>query len=329
MVMSAIRFDMRRAPFSPVSEADQYAECVRMTAWADRHGFGAVTVSEHHGVDFVSAPLALAGLLLGCTRDARVMVNALLLPLHDPVRLAEQIATLDLASGGRLSCVAGLGYRPDEFAMAGVDRSRRGAEFEEHVEVMLRAWTGEPFEWRGRTIVVTPRPARPAQQLLFLGGSVAASAERAARFRLPFFTMSDSAALRERYAAACREAGYDDGFVMYPTGPSFVLVSEDPDRTWDAIGRYALYDAQSYRSWQTGDHDNAIAIEAQTVDDLERSGRWKVVTPEECVSLALHQGSVVLHPLMGGMPFDLGWESLHLYVNEVIPAIAAATPVAN
>ena len=96
-----------------------------------------------------------------------------------------------------------------------------------------------------------------------------------------------------------------------------------------AIGRYALYDAQSYGSWQTGDHDNAIAIEARTVDDLKRSGLWEVVTPDECVSLALHNGSVAMHPLMGGIPFELGWESLHLYVERVIPALAAATPVAQ
>src|SRR3954464_10305410 len=124
---AAIRFDLRRAPFATVTEAEQYAQCVERARWADEQGFAAITVSEHHGVDFVSAPTALAGVLLGATRQARVMVNALLLPLHDPVRLAEQVATLDLASGGRFTFVAGLGYRPEEFAMAGVDLRRRGA----------------------------------------------------------------------------------------------------------------------------------------------------------------------------------------------------------
>ena len=56
---SAIRFDMRRAPFATVSEADQYRECVAMSRWADEQGFAAVTVSEHHGVDFVSAPVTM------------------------------------------------------------------------------------------------------------------------------------------------------------------------------------------------------------------------------------------------------------------------------
>lgn len=121
MTISVLRFDLRRAPFSPVTVADQYRESVAMARWADRHGFLNVTVSEHHGVDFISAPTALAGMILGATENLGVMIGAVIVPLHDPVRLAEQVATLDLASGGRFSFVAGVGYRPEEFAMAGID----------------------------------------------------------------------------------------------------------------------------------------------------------------------------------------------------------------
>src|SRR5689334_6987983 len=169
---AAMRFDLRRAPFATVSEADQYAECLAMARWGDDHGIAALTISEHHGVDFISAPTALAGLLLGATARARVIVNALLVPLHDPIRLAEDIATLDVTSGGRFSFVAGLAYRHEEFEMADVDRTKRGALVEEYVQVMRQAWSGEPFEWRGRMITVTPRPTSAPDQLMFLGGSV-------------------------------------------------------------------------------------------------------------------------------------------------------------
>src|SRR3954471_5450315 len=155
---AAIRFDLRRGPLAALTQGEQYAQCVEMARWADEQGFAAITISEHHGVDFISAPTALAGVLLGATRQAHVMVNALLVPLHDPVRLAEDIATLDVTSGGRFTLVAGLAYRPEEFAMAGVDRSKRGAIVEEYLEVMKQAWTGEPFEWRGRTVTVRPVP---------------------------------------------------------------------------------------------------------------------------------------------------------------------------
>jgi alkanesulfonate monooxygenase SsuD/methylene tetrahydromethanopterin reductase-like flavin-dependent oxidoreductase (luciferase family) len=319
--VSAIRFDMRRAPFSPVTDVEQHRELLEMCRWADERGFASVTISEHHGVDFVSAPTALAGLILGATRRAHVMVNALLVPLHDPIRLAEQVATLDLASGGRFTLVAGLGYRPEEFEMAGVEIRRRGAITEEYLRVLRQAWSGEPFEWQGRRIVVTPMPSSPPEQLMWAGGSVRASAERAARLRLPFFTMSMNPELADIYREECEKVGYTDGFFLFPNGPSFTHVAEDPEKAWDAIGRYALYDATSYSSWQHGAHDNPVALAATSIEDLKASGMWKVVTPDECVELARTNGAVALHPLMGGMPPELGWESLQLYVDRVLPQL--------
>jgi alkanesulfonate monooxygenase SsuD/methylene tetrahydromethanopterin reductase-like flavin-dependent oxidoreductase (luciferase family) len=321
MAMAAIRFDMRRAPFATVTEAGLYAECLEMSRWADEHGFSTVTISEHHGVDFISAPTALAGLLLGATRRAHVIVNALLVPLHDPVRLAEAVATLDVTSGGRFTFVAGLAYRHEEFQMAGVDRAERGALAEECLEVLRRAWTGEPFEWRGRTVVVTPTPTSPPEQLVWVGGSVRRSAERAARLRLPFFTMSTDPVLGEIYRDECVKAGYTSGWFMAPAGPLFVHVADDPERAWDAIAPYAVYDVLSYNSWQTGDHDNVAASSATTAEQLRASGMWQVVTPDECIELARRHGSVALHPLMGGVPPELGWSSLQLFVEKVLPAL--------
>lgn len=318
---SAIRFDMRRAPMSTLTDADLYRESIAMCRWADEKGFLAATVSEHHGVDFISAPTTLAGVILGATRTMRVTVNALLVPLHDPIRLAEQVATLDLASGGRFTFVAGLGYKVEEFEMAGVDRRRRGAITEEYLQVLRQAWSGEPFEWQGRTVQVTPVPTSPVEMLMWAGGSVRASAERAARLRLPFFTMSTDPVIGEIYAEECEKVGYTTGFFMYPNGPSFTFVAEDPERAWAQLAPYALYDATSYNSWQSGTHDNAVALDAASVDDLKASGMWEVLTPDQCVELAQRTGAVALHPLMGGIPPELGWESLELYADQVMPRL--------
>ncbi len=154
-------------------------------------------------------------------------------------------------------------------------------------------------------------------------GQFAASAARATRLRLGFFTMSKNPALRDAYQEECARVGYTDGFFMYPSGPSFVHLTEDPEKAWAELGPYALYDMQSYETWQTGDHDNPVAVRADTVEDLQRSGMWAVVTPDECVELARSTGSVPLHPLMGGMPTELGWESLQLYVDKVAPQLSA------
>src|SRR5690606_24917716 len=130
--------------------------------------------------------------------------------------------------------------------------------------------------------------------------------ERAARLGLGFFTMSTDPQLGEIYAAECKKVGFEHGFFMYPNGPSFVHVAEDPEKAWAELGRYAVYDASTYSTWQTGDHDNAVdAGDINTVDDLKATGMWQVVTPDECVQLAQRTGSVPLHPLMGGIPPEL------------------------
>jgi hypothetical protein len=98
-------------------------------------------------------------------------------------------------------------------------------------------------------------------------------------------------------------------------------VSEDPERTWDTIAPYAVYDVASYNSWQTADHDNVAASTATTAGELRASDLWQIVTPAECVELAGRYGTVALHPLMGGMPPALGWESLQLFVDKVMPRL--------
>jgi len=324
MAAIALRYDLRVPPFAGVTHAGQYAACLEQCAWADERGFDVVTLSEHHGVDdgYLPAPLTLAAVIAGRTKRIHLNIAAVLLPLHDPVRLAEQLAVLDLASGSRVGLVVGLGYRHEEFAMAGVDRAQRGRLLEEYVDVLRKAWTGEPFSWRGREVVVTPRPRTPP--MLLIGGSTEKAARRAARLRLGFFPAVGDAHLADVYREECARVGYDAGFVMLPSGPGFVHVTDDPERDWARIAPHALYDAQTYASWQTPGQRSAVHVEAQTVDDLRRSGVYRVVTPEECVELARTAGAIVLHPLMGGLPPDVGWRSLELFATKVLPRLRAS-----
>ena len=122
--------------------------------------------------------------------------------------------------------------------------------------------------------------------------------------------MSLDPTIGDIYREECAKVGYDTGFFVAPYGPLFLHVAEDPERAWEEIAPYAVYDVVSYNSWQTGDHDNVAASSATNADELKASGMWKVVTPDECIDLARASGSVVLHPLMGGMPPELGWSSM-------------------
>src|SRR5438552_8678963 len=117
MAMIAIRYDLRVPPFATTTHAALYSACLDQCAWADELGLDTVVLSEHHGVGdgYLPAPLTLAAVIGGRTKRIRINIAAVLVPLHDPVRLAEQLAVLDLASESRVSFVAGLGYRAEEF----------------------------------------------------------------------------------------------------------------------------------------------------------------------------------------------------------------------
>jgi hypothetical protein len=106
-------------------------------------------------------------------------------------------------------------------------------------------------------------------------------------------------------------------------------VSRDPDRTWSQIGVHLLHDASTYRSWQPGNQQSAVHSKATTVDELRAEGKYRILTPEQCVARAAERGPFTdfsLFPLCGGTPPDLAWESLTLYADEVLPALRAGAP---
>jgi alkanesulfonate monooxygenase SsuD/methylene tetrahydromethanopterin reductase-like flavin-dependent oxidoreductase (luciferase family) len=285
-----------------------------------------VVLSEHHAMDdgFIPAPFTMAAAVAGRTKRLLISIAAALVPLHDPIRLAEQLAVLDLLSGGRVSFTAGAGYATHEFEMAGVERKQRGKLLEEYVRVMRQAWTGEPFEWRGRTVRVTPTPQTKPHPLIFMGGSSEAAARRAARLRLPFFPALGDERIAEWYREEAGKVGFDSPFCLLPNGPGFVHVTEDPDAAWEEISRYAWHDADTYRSWQPAGQHSEVTTTASNPDELRSEGIYRVVTPDQCVALAEElgpTGTIVLHPLMGGMPVELGWSSLELFRDKVLPRI--------
>jgi alkanesulfonate monooxygenase SsuD/methylene tetrahydromethanopterin reductase-like flavin-dependent oxidoreductase (luciferase family) len=327
MALLTLRYDLRRPDFATTSRAELYAACLEQSAWGDEHGFHSVVLSEHHGVEdgYLSAPLAMAGAVLGRTRRIGVSISALLVPLHDPIRLAEDIAVLDLASGGRLTVIAGLGYREGEFEMFGVDRKKRGRTMEDHLRVMKQAWSGEPFEYRGQTIRVTPEPLSKPHPLVLVGGSTEIAARRAARLELPFMPAIGDPELKRIYDEECAAVGFQGGFTVLPLGPGFVHVTEDPEKAWDLIAPHAMHEAQTYASWQTPGQRSNVTVYAEDLDALKASGVYRVVTPDECMALASEvgpMGALVFHPLMGGLDPALGWESLELFANKVLPRLS-------
>jgi alkanesulfonate monooxygenase SsuD/methylene tetrahydromethanopterin reductase-like flavin-dependent oxidoreductase (luciferase family) len=326
MALPVIRFDLRNPESAPASFSELYAASLEMATWADEKGFAMLALSEHHGDDdgYMPSPLLLGAAIAARTERIPMFVAALLVPLHDPIRLAEDIAVLDIISGGRVTFVTGLGYRPGEYHLMQKEWKRRGKLLDEALDTMLQAWTGEPFEYHGQTVQVLPRPATRPHPMILVGGSSPKSALRAARFGLGLFPSAEDPTLADVYREECERLGKEPGMVMMPTGPAAVFVSDDPDKTWSEIGAYLLDDAMKYAAHLTPDMRSQAASSATTVDELRAEGVYRVVTPDECLRLADEVGAfggIVLHPLCGGTPPDTGWQSLELFVDKVMPRL--------
>ena len=344
MTRLSMRFDLRVPPFARTSFADQHQAMLEMVTWADGVGVETVILSEHHGdpAGFTSAPITLAAAVLARTSRLNVSISAALVPLHDPIRLAEQLASVDCLAPGRLSVVLGAGYRQTEFSMAGVDRRERGALLEECVAVFRSAWTGEPFEWRGHEVLVTPPPPTPGGPAIFIGGKTLAGARRAARLRCKFSPAVASLDVIGAYFDECERIGFAGADVYgcaslgefrarqdpdRPAAPGFLMLAEDPESTWKRIGPNAAYDAMTYAAWQEdGVVSDWVVPGAETWEQLRDSGQYAVVTPQECIALAARDGHIMLHPLMGGIEPKLAWQSLRLLETEVLPQLASSAP---
>jgi alkanesulfonate monooxygenase SsuD/methylene tetrahydromethanopterin reductase-like flavin-dependent oxidoreductase (luciferase family) len=327
VAFSILRFDMRAPGLDPERTRGLYQAALEMAEWADGRAFDAITLSEHHATEdgFLPSPIALAGCMLGRTRRIRVGIAALLVPLYDPVKLAEDLSILDLASGGRIAVTAGIGYRPEEYAMFGKDWVSRGELFDECLEVLLRAWTGEPFEWQGRQVRLTPRPFTQPHPPILVGGSSRRAARRAARLGLPFQPATNDPEVIGLFVEESRRRGVENPLVLPPGSGETIFVSRDPDRSWAQIGEHLLHDARSYASWQLAGQSSAVHSRARTAAELRAEGLYRVLTPDECVARAKERGpfcDFVLFPLCGGMLPGQGWESLELYASEVLPRLA-------
>jgi alkanesulfonate monooxygenase SsuD/methylene tetrahydromethanopterin reductase-like flavin-dependent oxidoreductase (luciferase family) len=177
-----LRYDMRAPDFAaPV--ADLYTAALEQSEWADKHGFTFIRLNEHHGSadGYLPSPLIMAAAIATRTTRVRIRLTVLVLPLHDPVRVAEDAAVVDLISRGRLEIVVAGGYRSAEFATFGKRLEDRTRLVAEGVAALRAAWTGEPFEIEGRSAFVRPRPFSSSGIPILLGGSSEGAARRAAR----------------------------------------------------------------------------------------------------------------------------------------------------
>jgi alkanesulfonate monooxygenase SsuD/methylene tetrahydromethanopterin reductase-like flavin-dependent oxidoreductase (luciferase family) len=320
--MFMMRFDMR-APEFGASTTELYATALEMASFAESRGALAVAVCEHHTMadGYLPSPLVLATAMAARTSTLPIMTAALVLPLYDPIRLAEDMVVLDIISGGRVSYILAIGYRPEEFEHHGADFGRRGQLVEDQLALLLRAKSGEPFEHEGRRIHVTPAPVTPGGPTVIWGGGSPAAAKRAARFGLDFIAQGGGPELEEIYAAEARALGREPGFCMIPSTDmaTTLFVADDLDVAWAELGPHLLHDVRSYAAINQGNTHTASISTATSVEELRTEDRThRIVTVDEALSMVRAGTPLPLQPLVGGLPPETAWRHLRTVTDEVM-----------
>lgn len=234
------------APFETLYRAN-----LEQIAWAETLGFDSVWLTEHHfcADGYTPSPLVIAAAIGARTQRMRIGTNLMLLPLADPVRLAEDAATVSILTGGRFDLGVGLGYRQIEFDYFGRKLSQRPSLMEEGVDVIRQAWSGEPVRIAGKRyqidgLRVTPAP--PQAPRLFLGGMAPVAIERAARIGDGF--LSTGGIGYDAYVAALDALGKPRSAGAICVG-HWAVVAPDPDAEAARVGPHALYQINQYAAW--------------------------------------------------------------------------------
>jgi alkanesulfonate monooxygenase SsuD/methylene tetrahydromethanopterin reductase-like flavin-dependent oxidoreductase (luciferase family) len=317
-----MRFDMRNPDFG-ASTGDLYQAALDMAVWADEQGFDCLQISEHHGSDdgYLPSPLVLAAAMAARTRRVRIRFALIILPLNDPLKLAEDLAVLDIISGGRIEVIFGGGYVPAEFEMFGIELAERGKLVEEGIEAIVTAWRGQPFTYRGRNALVLPRPVQRPQPPVWMGGSSKIAARRAARIADNFYTPDP--ALYEVFRQEAITLGNDPG-PWANIGTGFLVVSENPASEWQRMAPFILHECNSYGRWlQSGGADGQY-MEIDDITLLQDGGLYPILTPDQALDYARERGddgNICLHPLISGMPPEWGWQQLQTFSATVLPHI--------
>ncbi len=329
---------------SPTAEspADVFARGTEMAQAADEYGFDSVWCAEHHfsTYGYLSRPLMTAVHLASSTQRIRVGSAVVVLPLHHPLVVAEEIATADLLSGGRLDVGLGRGYQPYEIERLGHDLSESRERFDEGVDILLKAFEGEPFEYHGKhydfdETSVFPVPVqRPRPPIWVVGQSkesIDATVKRgfnlvSGGFGVPIERLRE---FRGHFDEIVTDPELKDSIRVSTQRPVYVTTDESELRDVVAQARWNMRVTLSLRQGlQRVDKGRAVAVPFDTEpSDDELLERYFVMgTPETCIDRlnALRDAMGIDHFnasfYFGDLKHDQVLRSMQLFHEEVMPA---------
>ena len=324
-------YDLRNPARWRVPFEQLYEKTLEQISWAESIGFDSVWLTEHHFTDdgYTPSPLVVAAAIGARTRRLQIGTNLLQIPLHDPIRLAEDAATLSLLTGGRFDLGVALGYRALEFAAFGRELRQRPSLLEESVEILRRAWRGEAINFAGRRfrvgdLRVTPQPAHTPR--ILIGGMVNAAIERAARIGDGF--LSTGGIGHDVYVAAMQKSDKKPGGGVICAG-DWTIVAEDPQREAALIGEHVLYQTNEYIKWGAFGPPESVPQAADAAAAL-RDGLYQLCTPDVAAArlidvLKQYPQIVDVHfwAQFPGESIESGSRRIECLANRVLPRVRA------
>ena len=293
-------YDFRNPPDSGIANQDFYAEILDQAVWLEGLGIDLIWFTEHHFVDdgYLPSWIPVVGAMAARTQNVRFSSDISILPLYQPVRLAEDLAVLDNLSGGRVEIGVGLGYVPQDFAGYGLPVAQRVSRTDEGLEILTRCFSGERFSFKGKRyqaedVIIKPDYVQPGGPPLWVAASSRAGALRAVRFNAHLLPQGPYDTTIQAWFDAFTASGRDpDNYRIGIIKPCFV--TDDKARDWPpvlaaerfrmeyyarafaAAGRGAPPDQDRQRisqNWVIGDVDHCVAelnafIQENRVTDL-------------------------------------------------------------
>jgi probable F420-dependent oxidoreductase len=310
-------------------------EVIAEAQLAESCGFDSCFFGEHHQDrdGFLPSPLIVAAAVAARTTTLRVGTSVILLPLHHPVRVAEDVITLDLVSKGRVVLGVGIGYQPADFRAFGVPIEHRVGLFEEGVEILRRSFAGEPFSFRGKhftleDVTIRPRPYQTSGPPIWIGGSVGPAVRRAGQLAdafvgTPSTGMANAVALADGYKAAARAAGKTPEVIMMRDAwVAPTLAEAEAVYGPEVMAAYRYYWQNRLAEFQNIPEGTEFSMKILAPDRLivgdpdtcvREFHRWRDATGADYFLLRLR------HAHSGGPPHARIMEAIRLFGDKVLP----------
>lgn len=328
--MSPLKFG-----FIPIEGGLFYQEALAEVERAEELGFESVWMEEHHGVKDHYWPSPLTILAGFATRTSRLLLGTdiLVFPFYHPVRLAEEVALLDIMSGGRFILGTAIGYKPDEFALYDTPLEKRGARFEEGLRLIKTLWTEDEVTFKGNyytadNVCLEPKPLTKPQPPIWIGGWGKLTLQRAAGMAdnwLPGPTADLNRLLegKQQFLANRVATGRTDPITEWPLTRDVIIADSDA-RARELAERHIMisYRQEYAGGWKHPFIDSSVATD---LDSLMRD-RFIIGGPDECVAQIKRfvdlygMTHLICRLFFPGLPHTHIMRELDLLAQEVMPA---------